>query len=40
VRLIKLAIWIATALFVWLLFSPLVSEMLLRLTPGNSGGIP
>lgn len=39
-RLIRLAIWIATALFVWLLFSPLVSEMLLRLTPGDPGGIP
>jgi hypothetical protein len=38
--LIRLAIWIATALFVWMLFSPLVSEMLVRLTPGNAGGMP
>jgi hypothetical protein len=40
VRLIRLAIWIATALFVWMLFSPLVGEMLVRLTPENLGGIP
>jgi hypothetical protein len=40
VRLIKVAIWIATALFVGLLFWPLVSEMLVRLTPGNSAGMP
>lgn len=39
-RLIRIAIWIATALFVWMLFSPLVSEMLLRLSPSNSGAMP
>ena len=39
-KLIRLAIWIATALFVWMLFSPLVSEMLQRLNPGNPGVMP
>jgi hypothetical protein len=37
VRLIRLAIWVATAFFVWMLFSPLVSEMLIRLTSSSSG---
>jgi hypothetical protein len=40
VRLVRLAIWIATALFVWMLFSPLVGEMLQRLTPGNPATMP
>jgi hypothetical protein len=40
VTLIRLAIWVATAFFVAMLFSPLVTEMMARLSPGNSGGIP
>jgi hypothetical protein len=40
VTLIRLAIWVATAFFVAMLFSPLVTEMLVRLNPGNSGGMP
>ena len=31
-RLVRLAIWLATAFFVVMLFMPLVTEMLLRLT--------
>jgi hypothetical protein len=38
--LIRLAIWIATAFFVGMLFSPLVTEMLLRLNPTDSSGLP
>jgi hypothetical protein len=40
VRLVRVLIWLATAFFVWMLFSPLVSEMLLRLNPGSSSGMP
>jgi hypothetical protein len=40
VTLIKLAIWVATAFFVGMLFSPLVTEMLFRLSPGSSSGMP
>jgi hypothetical protein len=39
-KLIRLAIWIATAFFVGMLFSPLVTEMLLRLNPTDSSGLP
>jgi hypothetical protein len=39
-RLIRLAIWVATAFFVGMLFSPLVSEMLIRLSSSNSSGLP
>ena len=39
--LIRLAIWVATAFFVGMLLSPLVTEMVLRLSPGNSStGMP
>jgi hypothetical protein len=38
--LIKLAIWVATAFFVGMLFSPLVSEMLIRLSASSSSGLP
>jgi hypothetical protein len=37
---IKLAIWVATAFFVGMLFSPLISELLLRLQSSNTDGIP
>jgi hypothetical protein len=30
----------ATALFVGMLFSPLVTEMMVRLSASNSGGVP
>jgi hypothetical protein len=40
VTLVKVAIWVATALFVGMLFSPLVREMLLRLSVGPVGGPP
>jgi hypothetical protein len=40
VTLIRLAIWVATAFFVGMLFLPLVTEMLVRLSPGNSNGMP
>jgi hypothetical protein len=39
-RLIRLAIWVATAFFVGMLFSPLVSEMLIRLSSSSSSGLP
>ena len=39
-KLIRVAIWIATAFFVGMLFSPLVTEMLIRLSPSNSSGMP
>ena len=38
--LVRLAIWIATAFFVGMLFSPLVTEMLARLSGSNSSGMP
>jgi hypothetical protein len=37
---IKLAIWVATAFFVGMLFSPLISELLLRLQASNTGALP
>jgi hypothetical protein len=40
VRLIRLAIWLATALFVVMLFTPLVAEVLLRLSSLNQTGLP
>jgi hypothetical protein len=40
VNFIKLAIWVATAFFVGMLFSPLVSELLLRLQASNTSGMP
>lgn len=39
-RLIRLAIWLATALFVVMLFTPLVAEVLLRLSSLNQTGLP
>ncbi|HEX2437007.1 MAG TPA: hypothetical protein VHT71_01785 [Methylomirabilota bacterium] len=39
-NLIKVAIWVATAFFVGMLFSPLVSEMLVRLSTPISSGLP
>ena len=38
--LVRLAIWVATAFFIWMLFSPLVTEMLVRLSASNSSGMP
>jgi nitrate/nitrite transporter NarK len=38
--LVRLAIWLATAFFVWMLFSPLVTEMMARLSASSSGGVP
>jgi nitrate/nitrite transporter NarK len=40
VTLVRLAIWVATAFFVWMLFSPLVTEMMVRLAASNSSGMP
>jgi hypothetical protein len=40
VRLVKVAIWLATAFFVAMLFSPLVREMLVRLNPTDPSGMP
>jgi hypothetical protein len=40
VSLIKLAIWVATALCVGMLFSPLVSELLLRIQASHTGPLP
>jgi hypothetical protein len=40
VRLLRVAIWLATAFFVVMLFMPLVSEMLLRLTSPAQSGLP
>jgi len=40
VKLVRLAIWLATALFVFLLFYPLVTEMYDRLTIPNAAGPP
>jgi hypothetical protein len=37
---IKLAIWVATAFFVGMLFSPLIGELLVRLQAGSTGGMP
>jgi hypothetical protein len=38
--LVKVVIWVATAFFVGMLFSPLVTEMLARLSAGGGGGLP
>ena len=38
--LMRLAIWLATAFFVGMLFSPLVTEMLARLSGGGATGMP
>lgn len=38
--LLRAAIWLATALFVVMLFSPLVAEMLDRLAAGGQAGWP
>jgi hypothetical protein len=40
VNLIKVAVWVATAFFVGMLFSPLVAEMLVRLSSSSSSGLP
>lgn len=37
---VKVAIWVATAFFVAMLFLPLVTEMLARLSVSNAGGLP
>lgn len=39
-RPVRLAIWLATAFFVVMLFTPLVREMVERLTASNSSGLP
>lgn len=39
-NLIRVAIWLATALFVGMLFSPLVAEMIVRLSASSSSGLP
>jgi hypothetical protein len=38
--LVRLAIWLATALFVVMLFTPLVRETLARLAAGPQPGFP
>jgi hypothetical protein len=40
VTVVKVVIWVATAFFVGMLFSPLVAEMLDRLGSSNAGGLP
>jgi hypothetical protein len=37
---VKVVIWLATAFFVGMLFSPLVAEMLNRLSASGAGGLP
>jgi hypothetical protein len=39
VTLVRLAIWIATAFFVGMLFSPLVTEMMARLGANAAPGL-
>ncbi len=39
-RLVRLAIWIATAGFVLMLFYPLVMELLTRLAARGDSGLP
>jgi hypothetical protein len=39
-RPVRLAIWLATAFFVVMLFLPLVREMFERLSVSNSGNLP
>lgn len=38
--LVRLAIWIATAFFIGMLFSPLVTQMMVRLSASSSSGMP
>lgn len=38
--LVRLAIWVATVFFVAMLFSPLVQQMMVRLSANNSSGMP
>ncbi|HEX6211681.1 MAG TPA: hypothetical protein VF136_12950 [Methylomirabilota bacterium] len=38
--LVRLAIWVATAFFVAMLFSPLVQQMMVRLSASTSSGMP
>jgi hypothetical protein len=37
---VRLAIWVATAFFIGMLFSPLVTEMIVRLSATPSSGVP
>jgi hypothetical protein len=39
-RPVRLAIWLATAFFVAMLFSPLVREMIERLSVNSSSNLP
>ena len=39
-KAVRLAIWLATAFFVVMLFSPLVREMLERLSASSASGLP
>lgn len=39
-RAVRLAIWLATAFFVVMLFSPLVREMFERLSASSSSNLP
>ena len=39
-RLIRVAIWLATAFFVVMLFTPLLREMAFRLTTSGQTGLP
>jgi hypothetical protein len=38
--LMRAAIWLATALFVVMLFTPLVAEMMMRLSAAGQSGLP
>jgi preprotein translocase subunit SecG len=39
-RLIRVAIWLATAFFVVMLFMPLVRQMVMRLATTGQSGMP
>ena len=39
-RLMRVAIWLATALFVAMLFTPLLTEMAYRLSATSQSGLP
>jgi len=39
-KLVRVAIWLATAFFVVMLFTPLVREMLERLSVSGATGLP
>ena len=39
-KIVRVAIWLATALFVFLLFYPLVMQMFDRLNPGSTFTLP